>query len=627
MEILNKYVYDPKTDIIGKGGFATVYKAYDKVLDMQVALKFFHASEADNKYNVINEIKKAIKFAHPNIVRYYGVESLVGRNVHGQEEDIQIGIMEYIQEGQMKTFLNKNPVDKTELKKLLIDILEGLKYLHSQDIIHRDIKPQNILLGRDKQNKLIAKIADFGISKAVDSQNTSSSVLLGTVEYMAPEQFNPERYGINKKISKNIDIWAFGITAYYLIIGEHFFGARSGETSPGELINKIVNVENLDEKISKLDEPFRTLVSCCVVPDAKNRTSNIDDLISILNGDLKKVHSVGPIDEISDTNAQPFVRKTFSAETQIIEQAPPPVMERKVSEQKQAQTPSAKKEKHVVAESDGIDKPKSNKNLFIIGGVFLLLLLAGGGYWFFMKKDDVGVSAATTSATNPGNDKPAFADKLFLMLDQWMMPVAGGSFTMGDDKSDYEKPSHKVTVADFKLMSIEVPQELWRTVMNDSKFSDSSKGNIPVNNVSFTDVNTFINKLNEFNKKYGNAKLTYRLPTEEEWEYAALKGGQSGDINSYSWNKNNSGGTIHPGAAKKANSLGLYDMFGNVYEWCNTDFRHYNKPDEAVQGKVVRGGDYKNDVYFVSSKVRNAEVPDKSETNIGFRLAATVTNQ
>lgn len=66
-------------------------------------------------------------------------------------------------------------------------------------MIHRDIKPQNILLGRDKQNRLVAKIADFGISKNADSSQASASILLGTIEYMAPEQFNPEKYGINKR--------------------------------------------------------------------------------------------------------------------------------------------------------------------------------------------------------------------------------------------------------------------------------------------------------------------------------------------------------------------------------------------------------------------------------------------
>ncbi|MCU7551424.1 serine/threonine protein kinase [Chitinophagaceae bacterium LB-8] len=284
MEILSKYIYDPKHDLLGRGGFATVYRAHDKILDMPVALKFFHPQEGSNKYNIINEIRRAIVLSHPNIVKYFGVESLVNRDVHGMEEEIQIGVMEYVQEGQMKEFLLRQPLLHSELAELLVGVLEGLKYLHSQGIIHRDIKPQNILLGRDKQDKLIAKIADFGISKNVDSSHTSSSLLLGTVEYMAPEQFNPERYGIGKRVSYNVDIWAFGVTAYALLCGRPLFGARSGETSPGELINKIVNVENLEEQLHGLQEPFRSLIARCVIPDAKSRTSSIDELIGILRG-------------------------------------------------------------------------------------------------------------------------------------------------------------------------------------------------------------------------------------------------------------------------------------------------------------------------------------------------------
>ncbi|MBC7652310.1 MAG: serine/threonine protein kinase, partial [Deinococcales bacterium] len=288
MEILNKYRYDPQTDLLGRGGFATVYKAYDKVLDMPVALKFFQSQDAGNKYTIINEIKRAIILSHPNIVKYYGVETLINRNFHGQEEEVQIGVMEFVQEGQMKTFMTQNPLNLDQLKKLLIDILEGLKYLHSEGVIHRDIKPQNILLGRDKQNRLVAKIADFGISKSADSNQASASILLGTIEYMAPEQFNPERYGINKKIGYNVDIWAFGVTAYYLLTGNLLFGSRSGDTSAAQMISKIVNAEGLEKKLLLLNEPFKSALQKCIVSNANDRTNDIDEVIAILKGQQYK---------------------------------------------------------------------------------------------------------------------------------------------------------------------------------------------------------------------------------------------------------------------------------------------------------------------------------------------------
>src|SRR6478736_1128318 len=297
MEILNKYIYDPQLDLLGKGGFATVYKAYDKILEMPVALKFFLPQDQANKYTIINEIKRAIILAHPNIVKYYGVETLINRNYHGQDEEVQIGVMEFVQEGQLKTFMSNNPLNMDQLKKLLIDILEGLKYLHSEGIIHMDIKPQNILLGRDKQNRLVAKIADFGISKSADSNQASASILLGTIEYMAPEQFNPERYGINKKIGYNVDIWAFGVSAYYLLTGNLLFGSRSGDTSAAQMISKIVGAEGIDDRLNKIEEPYRSVLKKCIVPDANIRTNDIDELLAILKGYAytKEINNPAPV--------------------------------------------------------------------------------------------------------------------------------------------------------------------------------------------------------------------------------------------------------------------------------------------------------------------------------------------
>ena len=85
MELFNKYVDDPRTDIIGKGGFATVYKAHDKILEIDVALKFFHTTDAATKYNITNEIKRVIRLSHPNIVKFYGIESITNTDIHGQE--------------------------------------------------------------------------------------------------------------------------------------------------------------------------------------------------------------------------------------------------------------------------------------------------------------------------------------------------------------------------------------------------------------------------------------------------------------------------------------------------------------------------------------------------------------
>src|SRR5919205_235555 len=142
MDFQQRYVFDPQTDLLGKGGFSKVYRATDTLLERTVALKFFTANAAD-KYQILNEIKRAIRFEHPNLCKYYDVAVLSSVNILGETERTEVGIMEYIDAGDFKTFTKNNP---EYIDKLLVDVLKGLAYLHKHGIVHRDLKPQNILI-------------------------------------------------------------------------------------------------------------------------------------------------------------------------------------------------------------------------------------------------------------------------------------------------------------------------------------------------------------------------------------------------------------------------------------------------------------------------------------------------
>jgi serine/threonine protein kinase len=120
--------------------------------------------------------------------------------------------MELANAGDLKDFARANP-GSPMLYKLLKDVLLGLEYLHSKGIIHRDLKAQNILLVK-QDGVLTAKISDFGISKDTGSGGQSSSMMVGTIEYMAPEQFSPAKYGIDGKVGSNLDLWSFGIMVH-----------------------------------------------------------------------------------------------------------------------------------------------------------------------------------------------------------------------------------------------------------------------------------------------------------------------------------------------------------------------------------------------------------------------------
>ena len=206
-----------------------------------------------------------------------------------------------------------------------------------------------------------------------------------------------------------------------------------------------------------------------------------------------------------------------------------------------------------------------------------------------------------------------------------MVEVEGGNYLMGDDNStdSDEKPAHKETIATFQIGQTEVTQELWQAVMgtNPSKFK--GEDNLPVEQVSWTDCNNFINKLNELTGK------NFRLPSEAEWEYAAGGGTKSqgytysgsNAIEDVAWYRENSSSKSHPVAQKKANELGIYDMTGNVWEWTSDNYSEDYSCDRMSSDRIYRGGSWHNAA--ISSRVANRDNDSDNTTsyNLGLRLA------
>jgi formylglycine-generating enzyme required for sulfatase activity len=197
--------------------------------------------------------------------------------------------------------------------------------------------------------------------------------------------------------------------------------------------------------------------------------------------------------------------------------------------------------------------------------------------------------------------------------------IRPGSFMMGNEKGDDdEKPVHKVTISKpFYLGKFEVTQEQWQAVMgsNPSHFRGAKN---PVDRVSWEACQAFIKKLNE---KFAHAQVTFGLPTEAEWEYACRAGSTSrcgfGDRQSklaeYAWFTDDAGGTTHPVGQKKPNAWGLYDMHGNVWEWCGDwyDGDYYKRSPAvdptgptAVTSRVLRGGSWSDPLPYCRSSYR-----------------------
>jgi len=217
-----------------------------------------------------------------------------------------------------------------------------------------------------------------------------------------------------------------------------------------------------------------------------------------------------------------------------------------------------------------------------------------------------------------------------------MVFVEGGTFMMGSNDNDSEKPMHQVILSSFYISKYEITQRQWIAVIGNNP-SRIKGDNLPVENVSWNEVQIFIDKLNSQTGKY------FRLPTEAEWEYAARGGNKSkgyiysgsNNIDDVAWYQGNSGNITHTVGSKMPNELGIYDMSGNVCEFCNDWYDSYSNsvqsdpqgPSNSQKGKVVRGGSGVNFFDLNSAKTitnRNQSInPSVYCGAIGFRLVSS----
>ena len=218
-----------------------------------------------------------------------------------------------------------------------------------------------------------------------------------------------------------------------------------------------------------------------------------------------------------------------------------------------------------------------------------------------------------------------------------MVFVEGGVFMMGatpeqdDDAWELEFPAHQVKLSSFYICKYEVTQELWELVMGSNPSTGTGK-NMPVDMVSWDDCQKFIEKLNEM------TGVTFRLPTEAEWEFAARGGNKSrhckysgdNEVGRVAWYNLNAEDTSHPVGKKAPNELGLYDMSGNVWEWCADWHNFYTEDiqtnpvgDYPSQGRIQRGGCWNQSDGLCRVSFRGVSSPGMRVRDNGLRLAAS----
>ena len=293
--------------------------------------------------------------------------------------------------------------------------------------------------------------------------------------------------------------------------------------------------------------------------------------------------------------------------------------------------------KWYVAESPDWVKTKTDKGELVINTTYNETSSVRYGYIKLSGKSNVTATIKVTQASNC-TQKYDDGDKVTVTVNgvsYKLVRVTGDTFTMGATAEQYnyadrdESPTHQVTLSSYYIGQTEVTQELWQAVMgNNPSYYKGAKR--PVEMVSWYNCQEFLRKLNQLTGK------NFRLPTEAEWEYAARGGSKrlgykySGNnkLSMVSWYHDNSGECTHDVATKQPNELGLYDMSGNVWEWCRDWYGSYSSsaqtnPVGPSSGsyRVIRGGSWYTSVSHSRVAYRWRNLADKRNDDLGLRLA------
>ncbi|MBC7088267.1 MAG: Stk1 family PASTA domain-containing Ser/Thr kinase [Tissierellales bacterium] len=330
---------------IGNGGMSTVYKAKCHLLDRYVAIKVLK-EDLTNDEDFVKKFRKesqaAASLSHPNIVNIYdvGYENIDGKDIH-------YIVMEYINGKTLKEIIKeKGKLNESEALNYSIQIAEALKHAHKNHIIHRDIKPHNIMITQDN----IVKVTDFGIARAVTSSTiTTTSNVLGSVYYFSPEQ---ARGGYTDEKS---DIYSLGIVMYEMLTGRVPF---NGDTPIGVALKHVQDdiVPPIEEN-PNISPAFNKIILKCVQKKQVDRYQNVDELLLDLNN-LKR-------------NFNQLNSKILEDETMDMTKLIPPVNENLSSKNNNALTPNNYNNKN---------NSKKKTNIVAILAAFLIASLLFVGY-------------------------------------------------------------------------------------------------------------------------------------------------------------------------------------------------------------------------------------------------------
>ena len=485
------------------------------------------------------EAQKLASLTHPNIVRVLEVFEANNTIYYS---------MEYLPGGSLNDYVNKRDgLPEREAIKCIRQIGSALLYLHTNKMLHLDVKPANIMRS-DTTGAL--KLIDFGLAKRyVDNGDPESSASLGsgTTGYAPLEQADASN---EMEFSPSIDVYALGATYYKLLtahVPDSAVDVLNSGLSTMPLVKKNVSQKSIDA-IKAAMEPLKA-----------KRLSNVQEFLDMLP-------------RVDDDTI--FYEK----------------------------------------------KERKLKKRWLVALLLTVLILLPSAYFlFFVKRKNTPLQVAAFEKA----------------LNMEMVRVEGGTFMMGSDSvsdpmadSD-ERPLRKVNLSTFYIGRYEVTLRQWDAVMRHTTDGSSKNADFPVHNITWDDVERFIDRLNE------ETGREYRLPTEAEWEYAA-RGGRHAEKYVYSggkqpepvaWFAENSNRTVHRVGGLQPNALGLYDMSGNVWELCSDYYGPYDTldvkdPQGPEQGvyHVMRGGSCNSSPQSCRVTFRQDNSLMSGDAVVGFRL-------
>ncbi len=622
----------------GSGQFSQVYEA--EILSMgravgRCAVKIFQLKPTALRNEVMEEIQGVMALKHPGLVALQGSGELEG-------EDRTLYLTAEMSQNSLRRHLARNRMmPEDEVRALARSVAEALEYLHIHRRFHGELRPANVVQSVDSW-----KLSDYELART-KTQLVRLEAASDTLHYAAPEQ-------VLGKPGMASDIWSLACILHEALTSHHPFAHLAGAT-PSELAYRSEQEgPHLDEKLS---DDWKILFHSCFRPEPTQRW-NERHLLDWLDG--KGVPSE-PV--VGEPERQP-------------DPEPIPMEIRPVTIEIKRQTKSAplpEPEPAPVAEPTPppvVVKPAARSPIWLgIGGLLLLFALVMVVLLLKGPSSDPSASPSPLSfypmpfeapiLDNTGRilreeagEVQGFAEKVEGAEAIELVQLPGGEYTMGvpelePESQPEEGPPHTVKLQPFFIGRREITQEQWKAVAHLPQVktpmveepSESRGDLLPVDSVSYEDVQEFCRRLSKFSKR------KYRLPTEAEWEFACRAGTStpfcfgptlSPEVAIYNATQAYGGGPVQSeprltaanvGDTGAANMFGLFDMHGNVEEWCQDWYGPYNpKTTDNPQGpekgteRVLRGGGWYSYAWNCRSAARAHSRPDQGSNYTGFRI-------